>query len=202
MRPDKEAAEARAFTPADNLAAMEEHHSLYDPDTDQMLYSATWGSPFGFISSVLNFNRAAELLAAVARRLLALPLEHYFDDAFQLDAALHAVGGQEALENLHLRVGIPLEPTKRSKPAAVQTVLGMTVDVSAAHERTPSVKISPTPWRCQQLLEWLGKAEREDCLPSGEASSLMGKLGWILRGVYSSIGRQVCRPFFRRAQCF
>jgi hypothetical protein len=167
----------------------------------EILYAPTWGSAFGMTSSVLSFNSLAELLTFIAKRTMALVVEHYVDDTPQVDAVAHAESGQAALTAMHAAFGIPLEPTKAMAPRAKQTVLGMEVDVSGAHDKMdPVVRLAPSPWRCEKLLAWMEGARRADYLPPGEASRLMGKLNWILRAVYRSVGRTVCRPFYRRSQ--
>ena len=44
------------------------------------MYCEVPGHNFGLLSAVINFNRFPELAVAVARRLMWIVNEHYFDD--------------------------------------------------------------------------------------------------------------------------
>ena len=60
--------------------------ALLNPDTGEVELFELFGQPFGAVHAVLNFNRLAEWLCRVIRRLYHLVLEHYFDDFMCVEA--------------------------------------------------------------------------------------------------------------------
>jgi hypothetical protein len=131
------------------------------------------------VSSVLNFNRYPKLMVAMARSLLALPVSQYFDDYFIMDLRSAGASGQIGLQQLHLLTTRPLDDGKCQSMASKRVGLGVVVDVSRV--RSEWAVVVSTKWhRCWSILTMLRDARSTNHLPPGVASTIYGKLGFVL----------------------
>ena len=58
---------------------------VWHPLEKKYVFGETKGLLFGLAGSVLAFNRVPAFITAVARRWLAIPVQHFFDDFRLLD---------------------------------------------------------------------------------------------------------------------
>ena len=155
------------------------------------------GHNFGIASSVLNFNRFPKLMVAMARSLLALPVSQYFDDYFLMNLRCAGGSGQAGLQQLHIHVLRPLDDGKRQSMASKRVGLGVVIDVSRV--RAEWAVVVSTKWhRCASILTMLRHARDHNHLPIGIASTIYGKLGFVLTAVYGRVGRAAAQPLMQR----
>ena len=155
------------------------------------------GHNFGMVSSVLNFNRYPKLMVAMARSILALPVSQYFDDYFIMDLRCAGSSGQLGLQQLHLLTNRPLDVGKRQSMASKRVGLGVAIDVSRV--RSEWAIVVSTKWhRSLSILTMLRDARSSDHLPPGIASTIYGKLGFVLTAVYGRVGRAAAQPLMER----
>jgi hypothetical protein len=155
------------------------------------------GHNFGMISSVLNFNRFPKLMVAMARSLLALPVSQYFDDYFLMDLRSAGYSGQQGLQHLHNAVNRPLDQGKRQLMASRRIGLGVSIDLSLV--RSEWHIVVSTKWhRSLTILTMLREARAHDHLPPGTASTIYGKLGFVLTAAYGRVGRAASQPLMQR----
>ena len=155
------------------------------------------GHNFGMVSSVLNFNRYPKLMVAMARSLLALPVSQYFDDYFLMDLRSAGASGQLGLQQLHIITNRPLDNGKRQSMASKRVGLGVVIDVSRVHSEW-AVVVSTKWHRCYSILTMLREARDSNHLPPGVASTIYGKLGFVLTAVYGRVGRAAAQPLMER----
>ncbi|KAL1499112.1 hypothetical protein AB1Y20_013624 [Prymnesium parvum] len=155
------------------------------------------GHNFGMAAAVLNFNRFPKLMVAMARSSLALAVDQYFDDYMVVDLEAAGQSGQEGLAFLHRLVARPLDADKHQRMAPVNDGLGVSIDVSAVH--TDNRLVVRCRWhRCYTILTLLREARDVDFLPPGTASTVHGKLGFILSAAYGRVGKAATQPLVQR----
>ena len=88
---------------------------------------------FGLGAAVLEFNRVAAHITAVARRWLALPVFNFYDDFRVLDTGYG--GGDEMFQHLVAWLGWRLDPKKHQGPARLIIFLGTQEDSESADAR-------------------------------------------------------------------
>ncbi|KAL1527907.1 hypothetical protein AB1Y20_009282 [Prymnesium parvum] len=148
-------------------------------------------------AAVLNFNRFPKLMVAMSRSLLALAVDQYFDDYMIVDLRAAGCSGQDSLSFLHSMAGRPFDSEKHQSMAPVNTGLGVHIDVSAVHD--DGVLIVSSKWhRCLSVLTMLREAARANFLPPGAASTIHGKLGFILSTAYGRVGKAAAQPLVQR----
>ncbi|KAL1530356.1 hypothetical protein AB1Y20_001264 [Prymnesium parvum] len=155
------------------------------------------GHNFGMTAAVLNFNRFPKLMVAMARSLLALAVDQYFDDYMVVDLRRAGSSGQDGLSFLHSLAGRPFDADKHQSMSPQGIGLGVRIDVSAVHD--DGVLIISTKWhRCLSVLVMLREAARANFLPPGTASTVHGKLGFILSAAYGRVGKAAAQPLVQR----
>ena len=115
------------------------------------------------------------LLCAVAARLFAAPVDHFFDDYLEMDLAAGRGSAQLSIDTLHNAVRFRLEPRKRKQSAAEQVELGVRCDLRRASSHSV-VYFSPTPERLQRVLDELDAHERAGAVSPGAAEALFGSI--------------------------
>jgi hypothetical protein len=155
------------------------------------------GHNFGMVSSVLNFNRFPKLMVAMARSLLALPVDQYFDDYYLVDLRCAGMTGQTGMQQLHIILNRLLDAGKRQEMAGKRVGLGVNVDVSRV--RAEWAVVVSTKWhRCLSILTTLREARATNHLPPAYASVIYGKLGFVFTAVYGRVGRAASQPLMQR----
>ena len=120
-------------------------------------FTEVFGHPFGLLASVVNFHRVPTLLCAVARRVLAVPVDHFFDDYICVEPASGRGSAQDALKAVHDIVRFGLAPKKRKASAQTNVELGVVCDMSRAAS-DGVVSFSPTESRVEGVLGSLRRA--------------------------------------------
>lgn len=167
------------------IPILPEHRKLafiaFRHDTDEIVAKHLC-MPFGSVASVHHWERVGDLIKAVARRVLHLPVIRFVDDFFTADfqgCAGHAKNifsrlvtcmlGDDAIARHKLLHGNPLP------------VLGIVVQTNLA-----GVVFYPDPEKVTKWTEQIEVALRSKKLYSGEASSLAGTRRFAFASAFSS----------------
>ena len=92
---------------------------LWYPTRRQWVYCIAWVLLFGLAGSVLHLNRVPTLITAIARRWLALPVQHFFDDFRILEPEVCGNSALEVFQILDQILGIRFDEAKDQAPAPV-----------------------------------------------------------------------------------
>ena len=160
-------------------------------------FTEVFGHPFGLLASVVNFHRVPTLLCAVARRVFAVPVDHFFDDYICVEPAFGRGSAQDALKAVHDIVRFGLAPKKRKDSAQTNVELGVVCDVSRAAS-DGIVSFAPTESRVEGVLGSLRRARAANRLTPAEAATVFGKLGFTLAAAYGRVGRAATQPLIQR----
>ena len=169
------------------------------------------GHNFGLVSAVVNFNRFPELVVVIARVLVALPAEHYYDDFIVPDLQIAGRSGLDSIETiiLHLADGVrrspralvrapELDPEKTEETAPSNTLLGVVCDLSRAHLPEAVVSFRVDAERVAAVLASFETAFAAGTLSPHEASRLRGKLFFVLSAAFGAVGRAATLPLVQR----
>ena len=121
---------------------------FYNPSTKALDCHESYGQPFGAGHAVPNFYRIAQWCATVGRRLLKLPVDHFFDDFWIVEPKCLAPSGVWAFRSLMKSCGFGLDPGKSQIPASVWNALGVAFDMQTLRAQSFS---QPDPvWEGRQ----------------------------------------------------
>ena len=169
------------------------------------------GHNFGLASAVVNFNRYPEFVVVSLRALYAVPVDHYYDDFILTDLTAGGRSSLRLLEEFILMCGPgaprtarqpvrspELDPAKTKEPNASNVVLGIVADLSSVPSRRPTVHFRADPERVASVLAAFRLAFHRRRLSPHEASSLRGKLFFILSSAFGMVGRAATLPLVQR----
>ena len=174
--------------------------ALWSPKHGEVRYYEVYGHNFGLKSSVVNFSRIPALMVRAAALILAISVTSYVDDYIVVDVRAGGASAQAGLVSLHksLRL-LTISAAKHKAPSAVNTVLGVRCDLSAAHDRGgPRVTMTPTRKRIARTLTRLHACKNRGVMLPAEAASLVGKLAFTLTSLYARVGRALLAPLRNR----
>ncbi|CAE8627868.1 unnamed protein product [Polarella glacialis] len=157
------------------------------PRWNRIVFAIGYAHLFGFRAAVVNFNRVPELMIASARRLGAVPCWHFFDDSGTLNFQFEGGTGQSFLGGIFARAGLPVHPGKHQPPAAKLLHLGVINDFTKT--ASDYVTYPPKDGRVATLRKRISSVLAENCLPSGDAASIRGDLGFLMCTSYDKVGR-------------
>ena len=86
--------------------------------------------PFGAVGAVYAWDRVAEAVVEVLRRVFLVPAARYVDDIFFVDFEYTAVRTREIVMAVVDAFGLCLEPDKTPAPAMDMVVLGVRVSLT------------------------------------------------------------------------
>ena len=149
---------------------------------------------FGAVSSVWNFNRAADGIMFLSRRLLATPLGHYVDDFIGVEPSALVHSSFSEFTRLMRVLGLRMKERKALPPAARQKVLGINM-----HITEDEVILSPHPERCDKAKKVIQNALETNRLTDEAAHRLAGKLVFLTSTLFGQLGRASLQPLYARA---
>ena len=184
--------------------------AFYNPITKHPELYWLPGHNFGLKSAVVNFNRYPELVCIIARAQYAVVCEHYYDDFIIPDLQLGENTAQHAIEQrvLSLGPGEPrdprrghisspeIDPKKTKEHNTKNTVLGIIADVGNVQHGTVSFDASAD--RITSVLKTFRDAFVANQLLPHEASSIRGKLFFVLSAAYAMVGRAATLTLVQR----
>ena len=169
------------------------------------------GHNFGLASAVVNFNRFPELVVVVARAYYIAPVEHYYDDFIAPDLAAGGDTARRVVETIITDLGSgrarrlrepftspSIDPAKTKEPAPAHVTLGVVANLTHVAGARPRVLFSVDLERIAAVLEVFRDAYRKGILTPHLASSLRGKLFFLLSAAYAHVGRAATLPLVQR----
>lgn len=147
---------------------------------------------FGATAAVWNFNRAADALTFVTRRLLATTVCHCIDDFVGVEGQSTALSGFKEFTGMAAILGVKMKDAEAQEPSFQHKVLGVTFTVGEEE-----ITFSPHLERLQKTAPALRAAL--ELLPH-EAQRLAGKLVFLTSTMFGQLGRAALRPFYGRAR--
>ena len=156
------------------------------------------GHNFGLTSAVLNFNRFPELGVTVARRLLWIVTEHFYDDKDTCEPGWCGTSGQDMLDTLfgYSFFGFPFDAGKDVPMRPANEYLGVVSDLSSVD--SGKLRIDITAKRRAKLKALVAEVRETSSLTSGLAASIYGKSRFMLSPVYASMGKSALQPIIAR----
>eukprot|EP00438_Fugacium_kawagutii_P019768 Skav203658 [mRNA] locus=scaffold2755:65268:66686:- [translate_table: standard] len=149
---------------------------------------------FGATGSVWGFNRVADSLVALSRKLLLTCSLHYVDDFGGIEDDSTCESSFLSFNDLFSHLGFRMKPRKAQPPRVRQKILGVYIEVDEN-----MVTVSPCPERLRKLVDTISRALREDVLTPDVAHRLAGKLTFVTATSFGNHGRALLRPLYGRA---
>ena len=166
-----------------------------------------WGEPafqlytgllFGLPLAVTSFNRYSRVAEALGRRLLAILVSMYFDDAHITDWASSKGSAQAAFVSLNACLGSPFADAKRQHMAATGTFLGLNFDFADCL-RAGAVRFFVRDRLVEKVHDLLNQAEQSNSLLPGLAAKVYGTCNFLEQGMYGRVGAGGLRAIRERA---
>ena len=149
---------------------------------------------FGASGSVWGFNRFADLMQYLARKILWVPIHHYVDDFAAAEDEYLANSGFTSFADVFNGLGLKVKETKAQAPSAHQKLLGVLFDIQDAH-----VLLRPCPDRVTRLSKVIQDILRSNILTAEAAQKLCGKLNFLQTTCFGQVGRALLLPLYGRA---
>jgi hypothetical protein len=172
--------------------------AVWDIERQCVVFYYLPGHQFGAIAAVLNFNRFPKLIVHMAQVLFAVMVDQYFDDYMTIDTADGMTSAQDSLILCHDLLAPDLIEIKKHKEIADWNVgLGHEIDVGQVYVEY-AVYVRCTPDRIEKVLHALSVARAANYLSPGDASTIRGKLGFLLSAASGRVGRAATQPLMQR----
>ncbi len=166
-----------------------------DPATGEHVFFYHTALPFGATASVYGYNRISRAVTFLARKLLDIPVDSYFDDFWCVDRADLAARSFDAFERLNVLLGFQIKTSKDVHPTSSGALLGIEVDIA-----TLPFTASVTESRRAAILESILCILRVDFLSPGEASTLAGRMNFAASAIFGRVGRAPLRAVYARQE--
>ena len=150
--------------------------------------------PFGSSASVWSFNRAADALTFLARRMLLVTTGHYVDDWAAAEQDSTVDSGYTAFEAIFQCLGLRMKPKKAQPPNYTQKILGVEIMVDEE-----AVTLRPHANRVKKVSNLIDTALDHDYLDADQAQRLAGKVLFLSTTMFGQIGRPALQPLYGRA---
>ena len=150
--------------------------------------------PFGSSASVWSFNRAADALAFLARRMLWVTTGHYVDDWAAAEQDSTVESGYISFESIFQFLGLRMKPKKAQPPNYTQKILGVEITVDEEN-----VTLRPHANRVKKVRSIIDTALQDDHLDADQAQRLAGKVLFLSTTMFGQIGRPALQPLYGRA---
>ena len=113
--------------------------AVQNPKTGEWEFAVAWALLFGYANAVYSFDRVSKFAEAFGKRILALLLSMFYDDASLQDFA-QAYGSGQTLLGVFFRVaGMGLKDEKGQKMHVEADYLGLTNNISKAMHTTEPI---------------------------------------------------------------
>jgi hypothetical protein len=170
----------------------------YECNPPAVRYCDVPGHNFGLTSAVVNFNGFPELATALARRLLWVVTEHYFDDSNTCEPSSAGDTGQFYLEALcdDAFCGFGFDPKQTEAMDDTNDYLGVTSDLTRFADGVLTQTVAKK--RRSKLHALVEQAISSNSLQSGLASSIFGKSRFMLSPQFGCVGKACLQPIMQR----
>ena len=179
--------------------------ALWRPDPTleaggEVAYVEVPGHNFGLLAAVVNFNRAPGAFIAVARQLLGVVAEHYFDDFDTCEPTFAKKTGQKHLVELCSPTffGFAFADEKHEEMDESNVYLGVLTDFSTMLSEG-SIIVGITQKRRKKLRDLADTALTAQVVPSAIMQSIIGKARFVLSAAFSSLGKACLQPLQQHA---
>ena len=160
--------------------------AVWNVHTNEWVFFAMQGLPFGLGAAVNQFNRLPAFLVAVARRILGLPVISFFDD-FKTTDIINLCESCPPFAELCAILGVRLDEMKHQSVSLDTAFLGGRETIN--HPYVDAVLIRPKEGREDSIMLLINETIRTGmCLPS-DAQSLRGKLVHLADSYVGRVGR-------------
>eukprot|EP00438_Fugacium_kawagutii_P022609 Skav212147 [mRNA] locus=scaffold1323:326999:328327:- [translate_table: standard] len=149
---------------------------------------------FGATGSVWGFNRVADCLVALSRKLLVTFTLHYVDDFGGIEDSSTCASSFTSFNDLFSHLGFRMKPKKAQPPRPRQKILGVYIEVDEHN-----ITVSPCLDRLKKLTDVIDTALADDILIPDVAHRLAGKLSFVTSTIFGHCGRALLRPLYGRA---
>ena len=141
-----------------------------------------------------SFNRAADWLQFVTRKLLLVGLFHYVDDFAAIDQATWARSGYQSFTSMSLSSDFRMEMKKASPPSRRQKLLGVIFPFD-----DQGLTISPCRDRLSKIKNLINQALQDDRLTPLEAQRLADKLVFLQTTAFGQVGKSAMQSIYSRS---
>ena len=149
--------------------------------------------PFGAAASVWSFNRFADCLMVLARRLLLIPACHFVDDFMSVDPMPLAHSSCETFKALFQQLGLHMKPSKEQRPDHSQKILGVQVSITA-HQ----VQLTACESRRGKAVQMIRAALQSNSMSPESAQRCAGKLAFLATTFFGCSGKAALQPLYSR----
>ena len=181
-----------------------------DPRSGEVVAFIVRGSNFGIKPAVPGYNRKPAFVVAVARRLLACPVDHFFDDFTHVEPCFsrgppslkevpdagkaYPASSQSGLWLVAKQLGMLFSPEKSQPWSEVVASCGVVSDFCGTHiDGEVLARVKPSSRA--KLISVLLAAKSVDSFPPSLAGSVSSKLRWVTMG---PVGRAATQPMRAR----
>eukprot|EP00435_Cladocopium_sp_Y103_P008138 s3431_g2.t1 len=192
----KQAYKQLARHPTDSWAAI---LAVLNPEDGEVYFFEAVALPFGSISSVMAFNRAARALRSILSRIFKLVVTNFFDDFCQMELGLLNDSAWKTAELVMDLLGwkISTGEDKRRPFAKTFEILGAVI--SFPEQGNTSVRVSNKDSRLEQIKSQV--QELRDAaglsLPRSKLESLKGRLIYAAGHTYGRCTQLACQLLHR-----
>lgn len=148
---------------------------------------------FGSTASVWSFNRWADSLQMIARRILHIPVRHFVDDFAGIEDRALAGSGFQAFRDFFTELGITTKTKKEQPPQARRRLLGVIL-----HTHHDGVELCPCPDRAGKVVAWIDRALQDRVLSPMMAQRLAGKIAFLASTMFGQFGKAALQPIYAR----
>ena len=149
---------------------------------------------FGAVASVWSFNRCADALTFLSRRLLAVTVGHYVDDFIGVEEEHTVMSGFEQFTRLFRLLGLRMKEKKALAPSPSHKILGVQMTL-AQHQAV----LAPHPDRISKMQNLLKECLRSNQMTSEMAHSISGKLTFLCSTMFGQLGKAAMKPIYGRS---
>ena len=157
------------------------------------------GHPFGLTSAVLNFNRVPRFAVFLARVLLGVLVNHFYDDCVVAEPSFCASSGQEMMGVIMRLLGLPFSQEKHVPMDDLGVFLGVVTDFTElATKGIMALRIKPE--RRANLINTIKLHLSSKELTASAAATLEGKLAFSILSQFGRVGRAALAVLRMRAR--
>ena len=149
---------------------------------------------FGAVASVWAFNRVADTLTVLARKLIWSPVLHFVDDFGATEPEEFAPSGFDSFADMVHLLGLRTKPKKAQSPSRSQKMLGVFITTGPLE-----ASLDPCPDRLGRILATVRDCLRCNTLKPDEAQTLAGRLNFLQTTCFGRVGSALLAPLYARA---
>ena len=154
---------------------------------EDRMFIIVYAMLFGFRSSVTNFTRFSVLFQSLGRRLLAVVVSMFYDDASIQDFASAKGAAQKCLGSLLVAIGGSFKAAKQQRMNDSADFLGLVHDVKDAFSKM-EMSFAPRPSLITKAVAIAEEALLANRLTPTSAGKLLGMRAFLENGMFARVG--------------